>query len=565
MDKRTKILASAFGAIILYAFVAQVAYPNWIRPILTYDERIADRQEVLDNLLDTKARVDEAKFQYRRYVERIGSFDIAKVENEFREQLITLIELHNLKNRNLTPSRKTEDRKTNISMMTVTVQADGPLQGVAGLMKDIAELPYLLRFGNVAISPGKSTLRGGRPTLHEQVQIRLPIVLWVLPPKRTVGVIDESTLVKADPVIRHRERDYSSLWTGRPFSEYLRPVALLANAGEDHNLPKPGRTVVLRGSVRGGIGEYTIQWSPTEGLSDPTDLNTKVDTSKPGEFHYTLTVADEAGATSSDDVTVTIAEAPTPVARANPRPQRTPKDLGPKRWPDGRYMQLVMVLGSTYNGERKNEVMVYDRKTRESQYYAVGDEFDGGELVSVHPTGGLVRRANEYYVYPVGTQLDQDLKLEDAEMFYELETAAEAHRAKLAAEKKQAEAAEKEQAKDDSEDKAKDAPTAASPNTGDTTASEPVATKPEQPIATKPEQPVATKPEQPGDGGAAAAGSDEPAANEPAASKPTTAPVTTPPAAKHTPPVSRPGAVGARPKPGRVPGQRARTGARKPK
>jgi len=433
MDRRTKILAIGFLAIIGYAAIAKLVYPKWIHPLMTYDKRIADRQSELDKLLEVAKEVDKGRFEYKGYVERLGSFDIVKVENALRQQLNTLIELHGLKDASVTPSRKNEDRKTKIWKMTLTVQAEGPLQGVAGLMKDVAELPQLIRFGSVTITPGQSTLKGGRPTLHEQVSIRLPIELWVLPPNRTVGPLDEATLAEAEPVIRHQQRDYALLWAGRPFSDYIEPQELVADAGEDQNLPKPGRSLALRGSVKGGIGEYTIQWSPSTGVQNPTNPITKVDTSQPGEFVYTLTVTDETGATSSDDVTITIAEDRTPVTQRI-EPQRPPPDPRDKRWQDGRYMQLVMMLGRTYNGQVANELMVFDRKAKQTSYFAPGDDFDGGKLIFVHQTGGLVHRKDGYYVYPIGVQLDQDLKLEDAEMFFELQAAAVRDRASVAQE-----------------------------------------------------------------------------------------------------------------------------------
>ena len=223
----------------------------------------------------------------------------------------------------------------------------------------------------------------------------------------------------------------------------------------------------LRGSVKGGIGEYTVQWSPSEGLRNPAALVTKLDTSSPGNFTFALSVTDETGATSSDDVTINIAERRVPPTREE-RVRKQPDDPGQKRW-DGRYMQLVMMLGQTHNGTSTNEVMVFDRKARQSSYYATGDEFDGGKLVYVHQTGGLVHRKDGYYVYPIGTQLDQDLKLEEAEMYFELQAAAERHRDLLAREGEAKAAADAAKAETDADqaDAAPGAGTEKTPETGE--------------------------------------------------------------------------------------------------
>jgi len=527
MDRRTKILAIGFLAIIGYMGIAKLAYPKWIRPLMTYGERIVDRQGALDELLEIAREVDKGRFEYKTYVERTGSFDIVKAENAMRQQLNKLIEVHGLKEASVTPSRKSEDRKTNIWKMTLTVQAEGPLQGVAGLMKDVAELPQMIQFGNVAITPGRSTLKGGRPTLHEQVNVRLPIELWALPQNRTVGHMDEATFAEAEPVIRHQQRDYASLWTGRPFSEYIEPQQLVADAGDDQNLPKPGRSLALRGSVKGGIGEYSVQWSPSHGVQNPTALVTKVETSEPGEFTYTLTVTDETGATSSDDVTITIAEEKQAVVRPTDI-RKQPVDAGEKRWPDGRYMQLVMMLGRTYRGTDANELMVFDRKTKQTSYFAPGDEFDGGKLVFVHQTGGLVHRKDGYYVYPIGVQLDQDLKLADAEMYLELHEAAERHRASTP-----------------QEDKTKADAEAAQPEAGaDPDAAAPDAVKDKTSEAGE----AGTAPESPGQQGdeTTPETSGEPA---PVAKGPGTAPRSAQPGLKpRRPDVKRPRSVGRKPK-----------------
>ncbi len=429
MDRRSKILAAVFGAAMLYGVVAKTVYPTYIKPLLTYGERIAAKQLVLDKLIVTEDEVDKARFDYKAFVQRTGSFDMAAVENEIRQRLYTLIELHELKDWTVSPGSKSEDRKTKVKSMLLTVQAQGPVQGVAGLMRDVTELPYLVRFGNVSVSPSKSTLSGGRMTLYEHVSFRLPIEIKVLPQHQMAGRIDPETLPEPEPIRRHQGRDYAALWSGRPFSEFMKPRPLKADAGKDQNLSKTGRTIALRGSATGGVGEYVYQWSPSEGLDNPERQATKVDTSKPGEFEYTLTVTDEAGERHSDTVIVKIAEPRKVATKPKAPPPSAPKvPKGPQRWAERRFMQIVMSLGRTYRGERRDELMIFERKNKQTSYYSAGDEFDGGELVYVHQTGGLVRRKDGYFVYPIGAPLDKDLSLEKADAFPELRRAADVDR-----------------------------------------------------------------------------------------------------------------------------------------
>ena len=50
MDRRTKILAGVLGLAVLFGIFSQVIYPDYIRPWLTLDERIAREEETLAKL-----------------------------------------------------------------------------------------------------------------------------------------------------------------------------------------------------------------------------------------------------------------------------------------------------------------------------------------------------------------------------------------------------------------------------------------------------------------------------------------------------------------------------------
>ena len=53
--------------------------------------------------------------------------------------------------------------------------------------------------------------------------------------------------------------------------------------------------------------------------------------------------------------------------------------------------------------------MVHNSQSNSEDFYKVGDDFDGGELVFVHQTGGVVRRSDDYFIYPLGETLDNAL------------------------------------------------------------------------------------------------------------------------------------------------------------
>ena len=429
MDRRTKILGIAFGAVTVYLALVKVVYPNWLRPLLSLDERVAERREVLDRLESLDHQVMRARTEYRDYIARIGSFDAQRVVTDVRDRLNGLIQKHHLQNAGVSPGTPRSNRKTGVETIVITVTAVGLLESAVGFLRDVAELPHLMRVGNVALYPSKSSRSADRKRPQELTHLRVPIELLVLPQQKVVGRIRLEGLSQPKSWVRHEGRDYSLIWSGQPFTQYIPPKPLKVNVGRDVTV-KVGRSARLRASVKGGDKDYTYEWSPMDGLKNVKGPNVEVDTTTPFEQSYTLTVTDGMGVSASDVVQVTVTERRKKTTTTR-RDKKTAKPRDP-RWPNRRQMQVVMALGWTGPAERINELMVYNKKLRETSYYAVGDEFDGGELVFVHQTGGLVHRTDgQYAIYPIGDTLDRDVTIEGAEAFPELREAVERHRRML--------------------------------------------------------------------------------------------------------------------------------------
>jgi len=415
---------SAFALLVGAGLVRGVVYPRWIHPLLTIDERIAERQKELDKLEAEDAAVQQARYEYKALVARVGSFEVGKVETEVRDRLNRLIEKHHLQDASVSPSRAVEERKTGLWSTSISVSANGTLESTIAFLRDIAELPQLVRVGNPAISPAGSARRGQS---QDVMSLRVPVDLLILPRNQVVGPIVAAELAHPDSFVRHAGRNYAEIWSRKPFSEYVAPIKLKATVIRTVNVEK-GTPAALEVVVSGGDGEYTISWSPPEGLSDPTSLHPTVDTSTPGTKPYTLTVTDGSGGSDATATVVTVREPrpPEPVVQAQaPLPPPPPPPPGPKPWPDGRNMAICMALLRTLGAERLDEFMVYNNKSKETRYYKVGDDFDGGELVFVHQRGGVVRRSEDYFVYPIGATLDQQVEAGVADEYPELKSAAE--------------------------------------------------------------------------------------------------------------------------------------------
>ncbi len=433
MDRRTKTLAIAFAVIVGYVILSQTVYPGWIKPLFTLDERIAASKATHDDLLKEQERVNCAKDEYRAFMKRSASTDLRKVEIELRSRLNELIEKHGLQGASVSGGRPSEDKKTGITRFFLEITAEAALPSTVRFLKDVVEIPQVVRFGNAKITRVSSSRN---PRDADRVNFTLPLEILVPPAQRFVSETDLSKLSAADAHVRHQGRDYSRIWERKPFTEYEAAKPIVLNIKQKSLSPKQGSPATLQATVTGGNGELKYQWTPPEGLSDANILSPRVvDTSVPGSQVYTLTVTDARGQTAADSVTVTVAE-PAVVHKEPPTPREPPPPPTPPQpqaWPDGKFMQIRMALITVDGARRSDELMVYNSKTRTRDYYKVGDAFDGGELVFVHQRGGVGRRNDEYFLYPVGNTLDAALVEQEGESVPELLDAARRHRASLSA------------------------------------------------------------------------------------------------------------------------------------
>lgn len=532
MDRRTKILAGGFGAVIAFVMLARVVYPGWIRPLLTIDDRVREKQDELAKLEEVQAAVDKARIEYRDFVARTGSFDFGKVETAIRDRLNTLIEKHKLENANTAPSRPVEDRKTGLTKSVITVTAVGSLESAVNFMKDVAEMPELVRLGNPTLSPASS---GRRADAKDKINMRVPIDVLVLPKNKTAGTIEPGTLAKVDSFVRHAGQEYSLIWERTPFTPYVELQPLRVDAQRMLNV-EVGQQGILQATATGGDGNYTFTWSPPEGLTDPSQARTVVDTSAPRTQTYTVSVVDTVK--DRQPVTATVAvSVKEPKPRVEPTPTQAPPTptqpvvVAPPTWPDAKLMTVVMTLLRSAGTSRTNELMVTNSRTRETTYHKVMDDFDGGKLVFVHQTGGVVWRAGKYYVYPLGSQLGDCIEHTQAEAYPELKTAAEraiALQTAQAEAKKKAPPAEVVPGNDPTLDSrgAEPSPAAAdpAPSGGDPTVPPPALGDPGPvvPPVTKPEE---TGPSGPGNPSEPSAGANTVPSENPQANPPTADPV----------------------------------------
>lgn len=80
---------------------------------------------------------------------------------------------------------------------------------------------------------------------------------------------------------------------------------LTVDAGNDLTVTLGG-SVQFGASASGGTAPYTVNWSPTTGLSNPNTLAPTFTPVASGQFSFTIAVTDQAGCTISDSLVVTV-------------------------------------------------------------------------------------------------------------------------------------------------------------------------------------------------------------------------------------------------------------------
>lgn len=96
------------------------------------------------------------------------------------------------------------------------------------------------------------------------------------------------------------------------------------------------------------------------------------------------------------------AKTPTQVAEAAPQPKKPTGDPNRK----DKYLAGVMRYG-------QDELMIIDPRRNTTEYIAKGEKLDGGNLLYVHPYGGVVHKEDGDYFYEIGLTLDQAVLMKD--------------------------------------------------------------------------------------------------------------------------------------------------------
>jgi len=101
---------------------------------------------------------------------------------------------------------------------------------------------------------------------------------------------------------------------------------------------------------------------------------------------------------------------PTPITPKETEPVKRPDPVKPvsasSSDKDARYKKVAMAI--SYGVD---ELLIVNERSKTQEYIATGSELDGGELVLVHPYGGVVRKERGDFFYEVGAMLSDAIPL----------------------------------------------------------------------------------------------------------------------------------------------------------
>lgn len=348
MDKRTKILGTAFAVVIAGMAFAEIVYPKWIEPLLHIDEEIAALEEEKGDLEIFDEKFCNAQRDYSNFAARYGTVNPLDVQNTVKSRLDKLLGDKGLRSAVVTsPARPNVDHKTKLASLKFHFEGEGTLQRIMETLRDIERLPFVLQVVNPKIARASSNRRDKNA---DKMRLSTDIVFKVMPRHIMLDPpLSEARLARMTPDIpaRHLRDDYSTIWNRKPFSAWVAK---------------------------------------------------RVVTKRPEKTKDRLTGGD-------------------------PPPPPPPPES--KRWKDAKDYQ-VTVTSVVYHGARADkEVLLYNSRGKDTKYVGVGQDFDGGTLIQVHPRGVIVGREDGVFVYPIGEKLDRPIKLAEASEYPRLQEAFE--------------------------------------------------------------------------------------------------------------------------------------------
>jgi hypothetical protein len=252
MTTREKRLATVVGVAAVVGIAVKVVYPVAVKPWFDVEAEITGLQDELFDLQAQRDRIDDALLDYKHLVERTGSTDPEKVKNALHNKLEEMLRHAGLESREsrVTPKRPSQDRKTGVYTVSLTIATEGKLQRVIEFLEKCYELPQVSRFKDVKLSPaGKK----GRQKETDLVKLSATFETQLLPRHPSArGLIDFGSLVQPPELIKHAGDSYAMIWKRQPFNEYVKDKPVRTAEDKPEREPDPAEEPMRKASKSRG-------------------------------------------------------------------------------------------------------------------------------------------------------------------------------------------------------------------------------------------------------------------------------------------------------------------------
>ncbi|HEY3245306.1 MAG TPA: hypothetical protein VGM03_18345 [Phycisphaerae bacterium] len=367
-DKTRRLLFITLGVVAAALFAAKVVWPRMIAPWADLSGKIASKTQEQTSLERQLLEGDVLRKKYEEFVHRSGGTNINQVRDELPRQLTKLLDDTHLTNVRVGMQEPKTDRKTKITTLSYSINAQGGLPHVVEFLRQFYELPFVVRFNDLHLQP---IVTPGKNKAGDQVSINGSVEALLLPERSDIKV-RPGTPAEATP--RHRNADYGLIALKSPFSEYVAP---------------PPPTPEPQGACCVANADGTFSCS----------------------FVTQAQCAASGGSYKGDGTRCQ----PDP---CNPKPLEIVERHEPAPAVD---LTRPFKLVSATLSYGVDEVRINNTQTQQHEYVAVGRDLDGGKLVLVHPLGAVVHKEDgEDYVYPLGKTFVESVRLNEAREYPEI-------------------------------------------------------------------------------------------------------------------------------------------------
>lgn len=480
------IIGGVIGAWALYLAVNAFC----LAPVRSADRDLANLSAEYSKLKRERDALPQVAKIWSGFAKRTYSFDERETQNAFGEELKRLATSHKLSGAQFTPRSGTKIGRTDVRTIAFQVVADGRLEQVTSFLRDLYELPVLIRLHKLHLAPTKQV--GGSDEIKiTELIVETPVLSRFEAVHPVQAALRSVTTMPADPAFKpgslrrgipslaeyalFRERNIFKAYEPPPKfaitidNQDLKSVQVSSRftwRGEAGPAPSMSVTGKSKQDLADGVGdevELTATYSdgktfgpqklrygglraavftvPAHTPPPPpetfvykvrNDADEPVDVSvsfNKGSITRTLPLMKVPTRQTIDlpDMTadrLTLAGIYVDGTRATPgiyevRTAAVGTYVVPKRQanaakpvanlPKGDADQVVTGL-LRYPGAE--EMIVLNTKTKQRQVIALGKPVEGGELLMVHPLGGVVRMTDGTFVlYPLGRKFAERVVL----------------------------------------------------------------------------------------------------------------------------------------------------------